>query len=68
MTFIYHKLQVTAIMTLTVLGTSKISKQNKITLIEQAMKELKLEPGEILVFYKNDNGDVIIRGQYMGVE
>ncbi len=41
------------------LGTTKLSTDNKMTLIEQAVDKLKAEKGDLIAFYE-DNGKIII--------
>ena len=44
-----------------VIGTSKISVQNKVTIIEQVAKELGVFVGDRLAFLRSDSGDIIIK-------
>ncbi len=53
-------------MSYTVLGTSKISKQNKITIIEPALEWMHLESGDTVVFYKDADGNIMIKGSKQG--
>jgi hypothetical protein len=41
------------------LGTTKISTDNKMTLIEQAAEKMKAEKGDLIAFYE-ENGKIII--------
>lgn len=43
------------------LGTSKISTDNKITIIKDAAKKLKIEQGDLIGFYNDDVGNVVIK-------
>jgi hypothetical protein len=49
-----------------VVGTSKISQYNKITLIEPALKILDVELGDTIVFYIDENNNMVIRGAQHG--
>ncbi|SNQ59808.1 hypothetical protein [Candidatus Methanoperedens nitratireducens] len=44
-----------------ILGTSKVSKSYKIALISDIAKKLEAKEGDIIVFYENDAGDIIIK-------
>jgi len=43
------------------LGTSKISTDNKITIIKEVAELLKLKQGNLVVFYLNDAKDVVLK-------
>lgn len=43
-----------------VIGTSKISTQNKVTIIEPVAKELIIKSGDFLAFLRSDSGDIVI--------
>lgn len=42
-----------------ILGTSKISTDNKITIVELAAKELNIKKGDLIAFYQED-GQIVI--------
>ena len=44
-----------------ILGTTKLSKGGKMTLIKDVQDKLKLKEADIIVFYEADNGDIIIK-------
>lgn len=44
-----------------VLGTSKISNFNRITLVSDAVKKLKVKKGDRVVFEEDEKGRVYIR-------
>lgn len=50
------------------LGTSKVSTDNKITVIKNVVKSLQLTQGDMIVFYKSDNGDVVIKKGILKIE
>lgn len=43
------------------LGTSAVYESNKTTLIKRVVTKLDLEVGDVVAFYENDAGDVVIR-------
>ena len=43
------------------IGTSKVSIQNKITIIEQVATDIGLNVGDRVAFLKSDTGDIILR-------
>lgn len=43
------------------LGTSKASTDNKITLIKEVAQKLKIEQGDIVAFYDDEKGNIIIK-------
>lgn len=43
------------------LGTSKTSTDNKITIIKEVAELLNLEQGNLVVFYLNDYNDVVLK-------
>lgn len=43
------------------LGSSAVYKSNKTTLIKRVVTKLDLEVGDVVAFYENDAGDVVIR-------
>jgi bifunctional DNA-binding transcriptional regulator/antitoxin component of YhaV-PrlF toxin-antitoxin module len=43
-----------------ILGTATVSEGMKIVLISRVAKKLNTKKGDIIVFYENDEGDIII--------
>ena len=43
------------------LGTSTISKGFKTTVIKRVVEKLNLEEGDLVAYYEDENGDIIIR-------
>lgn len=43
------------------LGTSKTSTDNKITIIKEVAQKLKIEQGDIVAFYDDEKGNIIIK-------
>jgi len=43
------------------LGSSAVYRSNKTTLIKRVVTKLGLEVGDVIAFYENDDGDVVIR-------
>lgn len=43
------------------IGTSKVSIQNKVTIIEQVAMDLGVVVGDRVAFLKSDAGDIILR-------
>ena len=43
------------------LGTSAVYESNKTTLIKRVITKLGLEVGDVVAFYENDDGDVVVR-------
>ena len=64
--YIYYKDIIVITMSYKVLGTSKISKQNKITIIEPALKTLDVCTGDLLVYYEDENKNIMIKGSKHG--
>ena len=50
-----------------ILGTSKVSKDGKITLVLGARKVLRASEGTIIVFFKSKKGDIMVRRGSLGV-
>ncbi len=44
-----------------ILGTATVSEGMKIVLISRVAKKLNSKKGDLVVFYENDEGDIIIR-------
>jgi bifunctional DNA-binding transcriptional regulator/antitoxin component of YhaV-PrlF toxin-antitoxin module len=44
-----------------ILGTTKLAKGGKITVIKDIQNKMKLKEGDIIVFCETDAGDIIIR-------
>jgi bifunctional DNA-binding transcriptional regulator/antitoxin component of YhaV-PrlF toxin-antitoxin module len=44
-----------------ILGTATVSEGMKIVLISRVAKKLNTKKGDIIVFYENNEGDIIIR-------
>ncbi len=44
-----------------ILGTATVSEGMKIVLISRIAKKFDAKKGDIIVFYENDEGDIIIR-------
>jgi bifunctional DNA-binding transcriptional regulator/antitoxin component of YhaV-PrlF toxin-antitoxin module len=44
-----------------ILGTATVSEGMKIVLISRIAKKFNTKKGDIIVFYENDEGDIIIR-------
>ncbi len=44
-----------------ILGTATVSDGMKIVLVSRAAKKLNAKKGDLIVFYENDAGDVLIR-------
>lgn len=44
-----------------ILGTATVSEGMKIVLISRVAKKLKAKKGDLIVFYENDEGDILIR-------
>ena len=57
---IYTLLTRVTIMT-KLLGSSAVYDSNKTTLIKRVVAKLDLEVGDVVAFYENDAGDVVIR-------
>lgn len=43
------------------LGLSKISTDNKVTIIKDAAQKLKIKQGDMIGFYNDDKGNIVIR-------
>ncbi len=43
------------------LGTSKTSTDNKITIIKEVSQKLNLKQGDIIAFYEDENRNIIIK-------
>lgn len=43
------------------LGTSKISTDNKATIIKDVAQKLNMAQGDLLGFYEGDNGNIVIK-------
>jgi bifunctional DNA-binding transcriptional regulator/antitoxin component of YhaV-PrlF toxin-antitoxin module len=43
------------------LGTSKISTDNKVTIIKDAAQKLKIKQGDLVGFYDDNKGNIIIK-------
>lgn len=43
------------------IGTSKISTDNKITIIKEAAQKMKTEQGDLIAFYEDEKGNIIIK-------
>jgi bifunctional DNA-binding transcriptional regulator/antitoxin component of YhaV-PrlF toxin-antitoxin module len=43
------------------LGSSKISTDNKVTIIKDAAIKLKIKQGDMLGFYGDDKGNIVIK-------
>ena len=43
------------------LNTSKVSTDKKITIIKEAAEKLKISEGDILGFYEDDRGNIILK-------
>ncbi len=50
-----------------ILGTSKLSSQNKLTLVDAVQNKLEAEKGDLIVFFQ-ENDKIFIRRQEMDVE
>lgn len=44
-----------------ILGTATVSEGMKIVLVSRVAKKMEIKKGDIIVFYENDEGDIIIR-------
>ncbi len=44
-----------------ILGTATVSQGRKVVLISRVAKKMKIKESDMIVFYENDEGDVIIR-------
>ncbi len=44
-----------------ILGTTKLAKGGKITIIIDVQKKMKAKEGDVIVFFENEAGDIIIR-------
>jgi methyl coenzyme M reductase subunit D len=44
-----------------VLGSSKVQPNNRITIIKQVQKKLKVKIGEIIVYVEDEKGNIIIK-------
>ncbi len=44
-----------------ILGTATVSEGMKIVLISRVAKKMEIKKSDIIVFYENDEGDIIIR-------
>jgi AbrB family looped-hinge helix DNA binding protein len=44
-----------------ILGTTKLSKGGKVTLIKDIQDKMNLKEGDIIVFYESANGDIILK-------
>ena len=44
-----------------ILGTATISEGMKIVLISRVAKKFNAKKGDLIVFYENDEGDIVIR-------
>ncbi|MFO7967476.1 MAG: AbrB/MazE/SpoVT family DNA-binding domain-containing protein [Archaeoglobaceae archaeon] len=44
-----------------VLGTTKISKNNKITLVKEVTSRLNIKEGDLVMFVEEENGRIYIR-------
>ena len=53
--------QITYVVIMKLLGTSKIAIQNKVTIIEQVAGALNIKIGDRLAFLKNNSGDIVIK-------
>ncbi len=51
-----------------IIGTSKMAPDGKITLVSDVRRILGVYGGSIIVFFKDKNGDVIIRNGSMHIE
>ncbi len=51
-----------------ILGTSKMAPDGKITLVSDVRRILGVSAGSIIVFFKDKNGDVIIRNGSVHIE
>ena len=47
---------------LNLLGSSKVSANQKITIIKKANKLLQVKEGDIITFYADASGNVVIKG------
>lgn len=43
------------------IGTSKTSTDNKITIIKEVAQKLKIKQGAIVAFYEDEKGNVVIK-------
>jgi len=44
-----------------VLGSSKVQPNNRITLIKQIQKKLKVKIGDIVIFVEDEKGNIILK-------
>jgi AbrB family looped-hinge helix DNA binding protein len=44
-----------------ILGTTKLAKGGKVTIIKDIQSKMDLKEGDIIVFCETDEGDIIIR-------
>jgi len=44
-----------------IIGTTKVSKGGKMTLIKDVQDLLRIKESDVLVFYKSEKGDIIIK-------
>lgn len=44
-----------------VLGSSKVQPNNRITLIRQIQKKLKVKTGDIVIFVEDEKGNVVLK-------
>lgn len=44
-----------------VLGTSSVSTGHKTTIVKRVVEKLDIEPGDLIVFVEDDDGNIVIR-------
>ncbi len=44
-----------------IIGTTTVTEGNKIVLISKVAKKFEAKKGDMIVFYEDDNGDIIIK-------
>lgn len=56
-----YSTKINIIITMELIGTSKVADQNKTTIIENVAKILKIQKGDMLAFLQLKSGDIIIK-------
>lgn len=44
-----------------IIGTSKVSAQNKVTIIEEVAEKLNVVPGDVIAYLETFDADIVIR-------
>lgn len=50
------------------IGTSKISTDNKITIIKEVAQKLKIEQGDMIAFYEDEKHNIILKKAVLKAE